>query len=79
MNSREFADQVTNIVTALRHRIIGIGTDQYEQPDGTQRFETRPIEQIVIDALEEVDDLIVYAAQLRIRLEDLQRTLANPR
>lgn len=77
MNSTEFSDQVGNIVTALKHRIVGIGADQYEQPDGTQRFETRPLEQIVIDALEEVDDLIVYGAQLRIRLEHLQQTLSN--
>lgn len=77
MNSEEFADQVGDIVTALKHRIVGIGTEQYQQPDGTQRFETRPINQIVVDALEEVDDLIVYAAQLRIRLEILQKSLPN--
>lgn len=75
MTSEQFADRVARIVSALKHRIIGIGTQQYEQPDGKQRFETRPMEQIVVDALEEVDDLIVYAAQLRIRLEELQKKL----
>lgn len=75
MTSEQFADHVSRIVSALKHRIIGIGTQQYTEPDGKQRFENRPLEQIVTDALEEVDDLIVYAAQLRIRLEALQRSL----
>lgn len=76
MTSQEFADAVDRIVQAVRGRIIGVGMAQYDLgQDQGQRFETRPIEQIVVDALEEIDDLIVYAAQLRIRLERLRDSL----
>ena len=78
MTSREFADHVQRIVESVRGRILGIGLAQYDLgPEQGQRFETRPLDQIVVDALEEIDDLIVYAAQLRIRLEALQKTITG--
>ena len=68
MTSEEHADEVRSIVFSLRERILGVGADQYDDGSGTQRFENKPIENILTDAVEEIDDLIVYLCQIRMRL-----------
>jgi|AntAceMinimDraft_11_1070367.scaffolds.fasta_scaffold02697_6 hypothetical protein len=68
MTSEEHADGVETIVASLRNRILGVGADQYDDGSGTQRFENRPLNSIVTDAVEEIDDLIVYLSQIRMRL-----------
>jgi len=47
---------------------LGPGAEQYDDGSGVQRFEEKPLDGIVADAVEEIDDLIVYLCQLRIRL-----------
>lgn len=74
MTSEEHADAVEAIVASLRGRIMGVGADQYDDGSGVQRFENRPLGAILTDAVEEIDDLIVYAAQLRIRVTRLLDT-----
>lgn len=71
VTSDEHADAVAAILVALRGRILGPGAEQYDDGSGVQRFEGRPLGAIVQDALEEVDDLIVYACQLRLRVAGL--------
>jgi len=71
MTSEEFSDSVEEIVRSLRGRILGVGADQYDDGSGVQRFEGRSLQRILQDAVEEVDDLIVYAAQLRLRITSL--------
>lgn len=68
MTSEEHADQVQEIVESLKSRILGIGADQYDDGSGVQRFETKALEHIRRDAVEEIDDLIVYLCQIRMRL-----------
>lgn len=68
MTSEEHADHVQNIVESLKSRIMGIGADQYDDGSGVQRFETKALEHIRRDAVEEIDDLIVYLCQIRMRL-----------
>jgi hypothetical protein len=72
VTSEEHADAVAGIVEALRGRIVGVGAEQYDDGSGVQRFERRDVEQIRRDAVEEIDDLIVYACQLRLRITGLQ-------
>lgn len=75
MTSEEFADSVDVIVRSLRTRILGVGAEQYDDGSGVQRFEGRALDCILIDAIEEIDDLIVYAAQLRLRVMALRDSL----
>jgi hypothetical protein len=71
VTSEEHADAVAEIVGALRGRILGVGAEQYDDGSGVQRFERRDVEQIRRDAVEEIDDLIVYLAQIRLRVTGL--------
>lgn len=65
------ADIVETVVRECRSRIIGTGREQYET-DGEQRILAVPMAALVQDAIEEVDDLIVYAAVLRYRLDRIR-------
>jgi hypothetical protein len=71
MTSEEHANQVAEIVGRLSDRILGVGMLQYDDGSGFQRFEKRPLEAIVQDALEEIEDLVVYACQLHIRVRQI--------
>lgn len=71
MTSEEHAAIVGFLVRRLYARVMGPGEAQYSQGD-VQRFESRALRDIVEDSLEEVEDLIVYAVQLWIRLDGLQ-------
>lgn len=75
MTSEEFANEVQSIIESVRFRIEGVGAEQYQTQSDVQRFESRSLQDILQDAREEIDDLIVYGAQLRIRLDALQERL----
>jgi hypothetical protein len=68
MTSEEHADAVEAILASLRGRIMGVGAEQYDDGSGVQRFEGRDLGDIVTDAVEEIDDLIVYLCQIRLRV-----------
>lgn len=68
MTSEEHADDVQATIESLRSRILGIGADQYDDGSGVQSFEVKAIHHIRRDAVEEIDDLIVYLCQIRKRL-----------
>lgn len=63
--------RVAAIVGSLTDRIMGPGAAQYDDGSGVQGFERKPLEAIVRDGVEEIDDLIVYLCQLRMRLTAL--------
>ncbi len=71
MTSEEHADAVEAILASLRGRIMGVGAEQYDDGSGVQRFEGRVLGDIVTDAVEEIDDLIVYLCQIRMRVTSL--------
>lgn len=71
MKSEELADQVTACVESLRSRIIGTGHEQYSDGD-KQKIETKSNQQLITEAIEELDDLVVYAVVLRSRLDGLR-------
>jgi hypothetical protein len=74
MTSEELADEVGHFIEECRGRILGIGAEQYEEPDG-QKFEKMPLVELVVYAREEAQDLAVYAAMLDIRLKRLEDAL----
>ena len=74
LNSKELADQVTDCVESLRDRILGTGHDQYDLGD-TQAIELKNNTQLITEAVEELDDLIVYAVVLRSRMEVLRLSI----
>lgn len=75
MTSEEYADEVSAAVEAVRGRILGVGAEQYDDGTGVQRFEGRSLGDVVQDALEEVEDLVAYAVQMRIKLKKLKDTI----
>jgi len=76
LNSKELADQVTDCVESLRDRILGVGHDQYDLGD-TQAIELKNNTQLITEAVEEIDDLIVYAVVLRSRMEVLRLSIQD--
>ena len=75
MTSEEHATEVAAIVGRLSDRIMGVGMLQYDDGSGVQRFEKRPLEAIVQDTLEEIEDLVVYACQLHIRVRRIAESV----
>ena len=74
MTSEEFADQVTEVIERLRGRILGTGAEQYAHGD-TQEIEDFTNQDLVTNAIEEIEDAIVYMAHLRTRFTALSDKL----
>ena len=74
MTSSDLSAEVAGIITQLSSRIKGPGEESYSEGE-VQRFENRLIDDIFVDALEEIEDLIVYSCQLHIRVEMLRKAL----
>lgn len=71
MTSEELAQQVTDCIESIQSRIIGTGDQQYSRGD-VQAIELKTNAQLIQEALEELDDLLVYCAMLRIRVANLR-------
>lgn len=71
MTSEELAEQVTTCIESVRERIVGTGNEQYSHGD-KQAIELKDNKKLIQEAIEELDDLIVYAAVLRARLNNLR-------
>jgi hypothetical protein len=61
-------------IESVKHRILNVGDQQYSFGD-KQKIETKTINEVLVDALEEVDDLLVYISVIRIRLDQLRNGL----
>jgi transcriptional regulator NrdR family protein len=76
MTSEELADGVTDCVLSLQERILGIGAREYDSAQATtQPIETKSIEELILDALQEIDDMIVYASVLRMLISNFSATI----
>ena len=76
MTSEELANGVTECVLSLQERILGIGAQEYDpRQSATQPIENKSIEELILDALQEIDDMIVYATVLRMRISNLNATI----
>lgn len=70
MTPTQLADSVEGVIQHLRSRIEGTGKEQYDEGD-TQKIETFSDQEVIVNAIEEIDDAIVYLAHLRMRLANL--------
>lgn len=75
MTSEEMADAVTEQIISIRSRILGTGDSQYSIGD-KQKIEFKSDQQLIKEAIEELDDLLVYAAVLRMRFKCLGDVLS---
>jgi hypothetical protein len=74
MTSEELASVIGQTIESVKHRILNVGDQQYSFGD-KQKIETKTINEVFTDALEEVDDLLVYISVIRIRLDQLRNGL----
>lgn len=66
----ELADYITLLGDFAAERVKGIGAEQYG--GHVQRFETKSIEDLRRDALEEAADLVAYAAMILIKIRSMK-------
>lgn len=74
MTSEQLAQAIADTIKNLESRIIGIGAHQYDLGD-IQKIEMKTLPEVAQDALEEIDDLLVYLAFLRISINRLKSTI----
>ena len=67
MTPTDLADSVEAMIQHLRGRIERVGAKEYSQGD-VQHIETLTHNELIINAIEEIDDALVYLAHLRLRL-----------
>ena len=81
MTTEELLDRMITINEKVIARVEGIGDNQYRQSfsDGTelQAFEDKPLDKIMVDTLEEIQDAIAYLMFLHIRVERLKKALGG--
>jgi hypothetical protein len=67
MTPNELADSIEAMIQHIKGRIMGVGATQYDS--GTvQQIETLTRNELIINAVEEIDDALVYLSHLRLRL-----------
>jgi SMC interacting uncharacterized protein involved in chromosome segregation len=76
MKANELADQIEDIISSLRTRILGIGADQYDEGN-VQKIEIKRPSDIIRETIEEIDDSIVYLAHLRARMNEMKFTMGE--
>jgi hypothetical protein len=81
MTTEELLDRMISIHEKVAVRVEGIGDHQYSKTftDGSnlQAFEEKPLELIIQDTLEEIQDAIAYLMFLHIRVERLRKALGG--
>jgi hypothetical protein len=70
MSPNELADMIEAMIQHIRKRIEGVGAKEYDKGD-KQHIETLSHKDLTINAVEEIDDALVYLAYLRLRLTAL--------
>lgn len=62
-------DVLVQIIDASTDRFLGVGAEQYENPDGTQSFESESVNRLVDGLYEEVIDKINYLVMIGIQAQ----------
>jgi len=76
MTSEQLAKAISHAIQSVEKRILNIGADQYDSGD-KQKIEDKTPEQVLDDALEELDDCLAYVAWTRIRIQKIRANLKN--
>lgn len=70
VSTQQLAEFQRRFATYARLRLLGPGADQYVR-DGKQKFESLSPRQLVQELLDELADIVNYAAMLAIQLQRL--------
>jgi hypothetical protein len=76
MTSEQLAKAISHAIQSVEKRILNIGAEQYDSGD-KQKIEDKTPEQVLDDALEELDDCLAYVAWTRIRVQKIRANLKN--
>jgi hypothetical protein len=76
MTSAELAKAIGHMMKSLESRIMSVGAAQYDK-GARQKIEDKSIDQVLDEALEEIDDLLVYLSWARIRTQKLRANLKD--
>jgi hypothetical protein len=74
MTSEELAKAITHHLESLENRIINVGSKEYSLGK-TQKIETKTIDKLLDEAIEELDDLVVYLSFTRLKIQKLRSKL----
>ena len=76
MTSEQLAKAITHMLKSLESRIMGVGAEQYDSGD-RQALEDKSVDRVLDEALEEIDDLLVYLSWARIRTQKVRANLKD--
>ena len=74
MTSAQLAKAITHMLKSLESRITGVGAEQYDSGN-RQALEDKSLDRVLDEAMEEIDDLLVYLTWARIRVQHLRANL----
>ncbi len=64
------------MLKSLESRIMGVGAEQYDSGN-RQALEDKSVDRVLDEALEEIDDLLVYLTWVRIRVQRVRANLKD--
>lgn len=76
MTSEQLAKAISHMLGSLTERIINVGAKEYDR-GARQAIEDKSIDRVLDEALEEIDDLLVYLSWARIRVQKLRANLKD--
>jgi hypothetical protein len=76
MTSEQLAKAISHAISSVEKRILSIGAEQYDS-GAKQKIEDKTPEQVLDDALEELDDCLAYVAWTRIRVQKIRANLKD--
>jgi len=76
MTSEQLAKAISHAIQSVEKRILSIGAEQYDS-GAKQKIEDKSPEQVLDDALEELDDCLAYVAWTRIRVQKIRANLKD--
>ena len=74
MTSEELAASIIHHLKSLENRIINVGSKEYSLGK-KQKIETKSIDKLLDEAIEELDDLVVYLSFTRLKIQKLRSRL----
>ena len=76
LTSLEYANAQEDLCNYARQRILTVGAEQYDR-GSVQRFESFSVDEVINEAIDELADLINYAAQAAILLGRIRAKVSN--
>jgi hypothetical protein len=76
MTSEQLAKAISHAIQNVEKRILGIGAQQYSKND-KQKIEEKGLDQVLDEAIEELDDTLAYVAWVRIKVQKLRANLKD--